>query len=562
MPVDLITSTDLANHARAALARSGTVQSEWRADPADRVEWAAARFDGGDHAGAAEELMACLDGWLPKEFAAVAPRVLTGEQAVRVATAALDGEHPYRPLVSGRNDPDHAVAGTLARLAAGDPDAEAALLRAVLVVRPNEGRGLAHFRVARISAVFAVLAEAHVGEPTYLDRWSALLHEDDRPRLAAAAALLGPLGLAEADRRCGTVEDVDGERLVVAFLTAGRFDDAFALAIRLGSNQQQRALLTLATPGLPAARAKALVAAFRKCPKSGRGRDEQMIYQHRFAQLFLAVDRVDGALAVLSRMRDCRVSGYGPGPLAREVLRWLGGRREAATPERLRAVLDVLADPRVIPQELAAVVVEAVPLAHALADGQLRAELVDVRVPQLRARLRGVRLWQLLADVGLGAALVDAGDVTALDSVCAQAVSGPPEVRLCLVLTRLAGRTGLLARDRELFTRLVGGVLRDGGWSVADALLATLDAEARMVVPDAVAALPAANHRRVVVPVARFAEQVGDAGLLAAMLDAVPDAKNARRVAGRAAMALARCGELPDALDIARHCGLVEGAPR
>ncbi|MEU6077173.1 hypothetical protein [Micromonospora sp. NPDC047074] len=557
MPVDLITSTDLANHARAALARCGAVQPGWRADRADRVEWAVARFDGGDHAGAAEELTACLDGWLPKEFAAAAPRILTGEQAVRVATAALDGEHAYRPFVSGRNDPDHAVAGTLARLVAGNPDAEAALLRAVLVVRPNEDRGLAHFRVARISAVLAVLAEAHAGEPAYLDRWSALLHEDDRPRLAAAADLWGPLGLAEVDRRCGTVEDVDGERLVVAFLTAGRFDDALALAIRLGPSHQQRALLTLATTGLPAARAKALVSAFRKCPKGGRERDTQMIYQHRFAQLCLALDRVDDALAVLGRMRDCRVSGYGPGPLAREVLRWLGGRREAATPERLRAVLDVLADPRVIPQELAAVVVEVFPLVHALADVRLRAELVEVRVPQLRARLRGVRRWLLMADVGLGAARVEAGDVTALDSMCAQVASGPPDTRLSLVLVRQAVRTGLSARDRELFTRLVGGALRDGGWSAVEVLLPALDAEARTVVPDAVAALPAGDQRRVVVPVARFAEQVGDAGLLAAMLDAVPDAQGARRVAGRAAMALARGGELPAALDIARHCGLV-----
>ncbi|RGC70899.1 hypothetical protein C5N14_00160 [Micromonospora sp. MW-13] len=560
MPADLIASTDLANHARVALARSGAVPPEWRADLADRVEWAVARFDGGDHAGAADELMACLDGWLPKEFAAAAPRILTGEQAVRVATAALDGEHPYRPFVSGRNDPDHAVAGTLARLVAGDPDAEAALLRAVLVVRPNEDRGLARYRVARISAVFAVLAEAHVGEPAYLDRWSALLHEADRPRLAAAAALLGPLGLAEAERRCVTVEDVDGERLVGAFLTAGRFDDALTLAKRLGPNEQQRALLALAAPGLPAARAKALVAAFRKCPKGSRERDAQMMYQHRFAQLFLALDRVDDALVVLSRMRDCRVSGYGPGPLARELLRWLGCRREAATPERLRAVLDVLADPRVIPQELAAVVAEVVPLAHALADEHLRAELVDVRVPRLRARLRGVRRWVLMADVGLGAALVEAGDVTALDSVCVQAASGPPETRLSLVLARLAVRTGLLARDRELFTRLIGGVLQEGSWGAVEVLLPTLDAGARTVVPDAMAALPAGGHRRVVVPVARFAEQVGDSGLLAAMLDAVPDAQNARRVAGRAAMALARCGELTDALDIARHCGLVGGA--
>ncbi|GAA3776252.1 hypothetical protein GCM10022225_75320 [Plantactinospora mayteni] len=560
MPVNVSTSTELADRARSALARSGAVPPEWKVDPADRIGWAVARFDGGDHAGAVEELTACLDGWLPREFAEAAPRILTGEQAVRVATAALGGEHPYRPFQSGRNGPEYAVAGTLARLVAGDSDAEAALLRAVLVVRPDEDRRWAHFRAARISAVFAALAEAYVGEPEHLDRWSALLDRDDQSCLAAAAALLGPLGLAEADRRCGTVKEVDADRLVAAFVAADRFDDAFTLATRLDPGQQQRALLTLATPGLTPARAKALVAAFRKCPKGGRERDVQMIYQHRFARLFLALERVDDALAVLSRMRDCRVSGYGPGPLALDVLRWLDGRREAATPERLRAVLDTLAGPGVIPQELAAVVADVVPLGYALADEPLRTEIVDVHVPRLRARLRTVP-WALLADAGLGAALVETGDATALDPVYAQATAGRPDSRLSLVLTRLASRTGLFARDRELFTRLVTGVLSDGYWWFAEALLPALDAEARTVVPDALAAVPA-DCRRQVVAVARFAERVGDSGLLAAMLDAAPDAESTRRVAGRAAMLLARHGELPEALDLARRCGLVGGESR
>ncbi|MGX7675175.1 hypothetical protein [Plantactinospora sp. DSM 117369] len=556
MPVDVSISTNLADRARSALARFEAVPSGWRVDPADRIGWAVARFDGGDHAGAAEELVACLDGWLPREFAEAAPRILTGERAVQVVAAALDGEHPYRSFESGRSGPEHAVAGTLARLVAGNPDAEAALLRAVLVIRPDEDKMWAHFRAARISAVFAALAEAYVGEPEHLDRWSALLDGDDRPCLAAAAVLWGPLGLAEVDRRCGAVREIDGERLVAAFVAADRFDDALTLATRLDPSQQQRALLTLATPGLTPARAKALVAAFRKCPKGGRERDVQMIYQHRFARLFLALERVDDALAVLSRMRDCRVSGYGPGPLALEVLRWLDGRRAAATPERLRAVLDILAGPGVIPQELAAVVADVVPLGYALADEQLRTEIVDVHVPRLRARLRNMP-WALLADAGLGAALVETGDPTALDPVYAQAATGRPDSRLSLVLARLASRTGLLARDRELFTRLVAGALREGYWSLTEALLPTLDAEARTVVPDALAAVPTSSRRQVVA-IARFAEQVGDSGLLAAMLDAAPDAESARRAAGRAAMLLARHGELPDALDLAHRCGLVK----
>ncbi|MBL7519657.1 hypothetical protein I6A84_16515 [Frankia sp. CNm7] len=528
-------------------------------DSADRVDWAVARFDGGDHAGAAVDLAACLDGWLPDEFAEAAPRILTGEQAVQVATAALGGEHPYRPFASGRNGPEDAVAGMLARLVAGNPDAEAALLRAVLMIRPDEYRGSPH-RAARISAVFAALAEAHIGEPGYLDRWSALLDGDDQPCLAAAAALLGPLGLAETDRRCGTVRDVDGERLVAAFVAADRFDDALTLATRLGPSQQQLALLTLATPGLTPKRAKALVAAFRKCPKGDRSRDIQMIYHHRFARLFLALERVDDALVILSRLRDGRISGYGPDPLALEVLRWLDGRREAATPERLRAVLDVLASPGNIHQ-LAAVVADVVPLAHALADEQLRTEIVDVYVPRLRARLRDTGSRELLADAGLGAVIIETGDATALDPVYARAAGKRTDSRVSLVLAQLAGRTRLATRDRELFTRLVTATLWRGSWWIADALLPALDAEARAVVPDAVAAVPA-DRRRQVVAIARFAERVADSALLAAMLDAAPDAESTRRVAGRAAMVLARHGELPDALDVARRCGLVRKEPR
>ncbi|GIG91140.1 hypothetical protein [Plantactinospora endophytica] len=557
---DRVELPDLADRARAALARLDALSSESKVDPADRIGWAVARFDGGDHVGAAEDLTACLDGWIPREFAEAAPRILAGEQAVRFAVAALDGEHPYRSFKSGRSGPEDAVAGTLARLVAGDPDAEEALLRAVLMIRPDEDRRWAHLRAARISAVFAELAEAYVGEPDRLDRWSAaLLAADDQPCLAAAAALFGPLGLAEVDRRCGTVREIDGTRLVAAFVAADRFDDALTLATRLEPSRQQRALLTLATPGLPPARAKALVAAFRKCPKGGRERDVQMIYQHRFARLFLALERVDDALAVLGRMRDCRVSGYGPGPLALEVLRWLDGRREAATSERLCAVLDVLVGPGVIPQELAAVVADVVPLAHGLADERMRAEIVDVHVPRLRARLRNTRSG-LLVDAGLGAALVEAGDATALDPVFAQAANGRTDSRLSLVLARLAARAGLLARDRELFTRLVAGALSDGYWWFAEALLPTLDAETRPVVSDAVAAVPADNRRQVVV-IARFAERAGDSALLAAMLGAAPDAESTWRVAGRVAMMLARHGQSSDALDLARRCGLVGAEP-
>ncbi|WP_148086359.1 hypothetical protein [Micromonospora sp. HM5-17] len=553
----MITTADLADRARAVLARFDTPPRNWRVIPEQRIDWACACYRGGDHTRAIEELTACLEGPLPPRFATVSD-MLTREQAVRLAYAALDGEQPFRRFVGslpGSPNPGPPVAGTLARLVAGDPDAEEALLRKVLEDRPSDD-SVFDRRAVRISDVISVLAEAHVGEPEYLDRWSALLGERDRPRLAAAAALLGPLGLAEIERRCGTVEaNVDGERLIAAFVAADRFDDALTLAARLYPDDQQCALLTLAVPGLAPARAKALVTAFRKCPRLGRSEVSRMTYQHRFARLFLGLERVDDALAVLGRMRHRkRDSKYGPAPLARELVRWLAARREAATPERLRAILEALVGPWISPESLGDVVLDVVRLASALADEQLRAEILEVHVPRLQERLADRTYWPALIDAVRGVVLVEAGDPTALDPVFAKAAQGYSWVAVRLV--DLAFRTGLPARDLDLFGDLVTTAFpRIEDWR---AFMSPSAADARTVLPRAVAGR---EYDSEIADVATVAGQADDLSLLAAMLDAAPDVWTAWRVAEQVALTLARRGELRDAVDIARRCGLLEGKP-
>jgi hypothetical protein len=560
---DSITASGLVSAVHAALARVEATAEEdspvERAYPADRIRWAAALYDGGDRDGAADEMMALVDGHLPSEFATVGPRILTGDRAKEAAAFAGGDKQQYGMRGISGAPRDRAVTEGFARLVAGDREAEDALLRTVLVVWPGETHGpRASHRAVRISAVLAVLAEAHADEPQHLDHWAALLGEDDRPRLAAAAALLVPLGIGEVERRCGTIDDVDGEPLVAAFAAAGRFDDAIALAVRLGARAQQHALLRLAAPDLPPAHVKALVAAFRKCPKGGRERDVQMTYQHRFARLLLTFGQVDDAVTVLSRMRDCRISTYGPGPLAFEILRWLHERTKEATPQRLRAVLDVLAEPRVIPQELAAVVTEAIRLSHALADEPLRAEIVDVHVPRLRARLW--RTDRLMVDAGLAAALVATGDRTAADALYPKAVGPHADWPLSRVLARLAPHAGLPKRDPATFVGLLATALTCPKPS-AEQMLPRLDADGWAAMPDVLALLPDPYVGLVAAAIADFAERAGNLDLLAVALDAAPDAKVALQVARRAATALARGGELADATAVARVCGLAAPDP-
>src|SRR5690606_21398142 len=206
----------------------------------------------------------------------------------------------------------------------------------------------------------------------------------------------------------------------------GRFEDALDLATRQDVSLQQQALLAIGAVELDAKQARALVARFRKAPRR-RDAESQGTYQHRFARLHLMLDRVDDALAILAKMRDCRVSGHGPAYLAYEILERLEARPAEASPERVRAILAALAGPSVIPQELAAVVTGALRRAYAVADAALRAQIVEVHAGALRAKLPAGD--GAMVDAGVGAALGQAGLLGDADAAFERAVRAAREGR-------------------------------------------------------------------------------------------------------------------------------------
>jgi hypothetical protein len=401
------------------------------ASPDERVAWAAALIDIGDPAGAADQLTAALRAGtaVPAMLPAVARR-LTGEHARSVVAAAIDDGRVNR--ASYDMSPRPSVAGAVVHLAVGSDATEEALLRAVLVVGEWEdrpGTAARRNRAYRVAAVLAVLAEAHRGEPERLDLWAEILGEADRPRLAGAAGLLGPLGLAEIDRRCGAMDDevarCEAVPLARALAGAGRVGEALELAARLQPSDRQEALVAVAQAVTDDRDVRAVTAAFRACPKAGRDRDQQVIHRHRFARVLLTFGRVDDALAELARMRDCRYSGFGPAEFVAELVRWLDRRPEEATGERLRALLDVLESPNVIPQELAAQVTGVLHRVFVLADPALRAEMTGTRAAALRRKSRSDRA--ALVDAGLAAGLLAVGRTSEATAVLhrAVAVAGP-----------------------------------------------------------------------------------------------------------------------------------------
>ncbi|MER7002047.1 hypothetical protein ABT297_03240 [Dactylosporangium sp. NPDC000555] len=534
-------------------------------DGEDRLRWLAARFDAGDRAGAAAALLGELARNPAPRFAVDGPRILAVLPTATVLEAMLESPQLYARYRGQLGEhPDDAVAGTFAGIVAGDPDAGDALLRAALALAEHERQHPAPaYRPSRISAVLAALAAAeataHAGAPDApaggtepLDRWAKVLagsERDDRHRLSAAAALLGPLGLAEVDARCARVEDHDGPPLAVELAAAGRLGEALELAARLGPWARQGALLRLAE-GATGADAARVLAAFRKCPKADRSRDAQMVWRHRLGSLLLRGDRVDEALDVLAGMKDCRIVGHGPGPLALEILRHLAERPQEATPPRLRAVVAVLNSPAVIPQELAAVVVEAMIILHRLADPPLRADLTGVHAATLGARLRWYPAQYVAA--GVGAALVEAGDLCALDGMLAG--PGTEWVGRNRALVGVIAASGLPQRLPEVAARLAVAVLDAGG--DPGEVVRLLPAAARAHLPGLLAQLPPDRAVRAVTGLAAIAGDADDLELLGIALAAARDATAVRAVARRAAVVLARAGDLPGARRVAAACGM------
>jgi hypothetical protein len=558
-------SSATAAPVRRVLARFAA-QDVPAAPAAERVAWAGALIDGGDPGAATDQLVAALraGGKVPDQVSVVVRR-LTGKHAREVLAAVVDSgglsaasyETHWKPL----------AAGGFAHAAAGSDEAEESLLRAVLVVRKYEDHPVAlphRNRARRIAAVLAVLAEAHRDEPERLDHWARVLGDTDRRRLAGAAALLAPLGLAEIDRRCGGLDDEvardEAVPLAGALAAAGRATEALELAARLQPNARQEALLAVTRVVTDERDARAVVTAFRACPKGGRDRDQQMTHRHRFARVLLTFGRFDDALAELAEMRDCRISGFGPAELAWELVRWLDQRPEEATGLRLRAILDVLQSPNVIPQELAAQVARVLHRVLVLADPALRTEIINVRATAMRPRLHSGD--QALVDAGLAAGLLAVGrhgEATALLRDAAWPTHrGHRLSYMARPLIEAIAAAELAERDPALFAELFGTVARRSSSEppANPALAVRLGPTGRAAASRLLDRFPDELAGPWACRLADAAAETGDFATLDTLLEAAGDEETALTIGRRLAMALARHDEPADARTVAGACGL------
>ncbi|WP_141721902.1 hypothetical protein [Micromonospora citrea] len=562
-------SATVVAHVRQTLARF-TVGDAPPVSPAERAAWAHALIDGADPGAAADQLVLALQcGEAAPDTLLAAARRLTGRHAQAVVAAAIDAGHVNaRSYDSGQGRP---AAGEFARVAAGSAETEDALLRAVLVTHPYEDRpgSFPHRnRMRRIAAVLAVLSDAHRDEPARLEHWSRILGDADRPRLAGAASLLAPLGLAEIDRHCGglgdNVPEIESVPLVRALAEAGHAGEALELAARLNPHDRQEALVATARVVTDARDARAVVAAFRACPKGGRDRDRQMAHRHRFARMLLALGRVDDALTELSRMRDCRTSGFGPAPLAWELVRWLDQRPDEATGQRLRAVLDALASPHVIPQELAPCVAPVLHQVFVLADPVLRAEIAGARASGLRARLQpGDRA---LVDAGLAAGLAAVGRIDEATEFLRAAVRTARHGRQLFLrpwpLIEAAVAADVADRDRDLFAEVLDMLAAGASsGSLSPAVAVRLGPTGRAAAARLLDRFPVEHAGEWAACLAGAAAATGELDTLLALLAVVPDGASARAVGRAIAAALARRGELVDARAVADACGLRHDVP-
>ncbi|GAA1656656.1 hypothetical protein [Actinoplanes couchii] len=481
----------------------------------------------------------------------------------------LRGEHGRALLdavvedgrINARSAEAFPLPGVVARFAAGSDEAEETLLRTVLTVwEHEERRNTPHHRAwaFRISGVLAVLAETHRGEPERLDRWAEILGVTGRVRLAAAAALLAPLGLAEIDRRCGALDE-PGERydaapLAGALVEAGRLAEALELAARLQPRARQLALVAVAGLVTDERDARAVVAAFRACPKASRERDQQMIHRHRFARVLLTFGRVDDALSELARMRDCRVGGFGPAVLVTEILRRLADRPELATGDRLRALLDVMMSSHVIHQERIAHVADLLHRAFVFADPDLRTEIIDIRVPLLRETLRSDRAH---ADAGLAAGLLATGRTGAAMDV----LHGIPARRCSLTAALLE-----VAADAgpDVFAEVFAiTAARSVSWPPdSTALAVRLGPVNRAAAARLLDRFVPENAARWADWLAAAAAGTGDFSTLHILMKNADQERTALMIGRRLAAALARHGDPAGARALAEACGLASASGR
>ena len=336
---------------------------------AEKAAWARALAAGGRRDDALAAVTAIVGRDLPAEACALAVELL-GTDARPFVERALEHELElveYSTSYAKVDEPATYLARLVARV--GAPDLEERLLRAVAVIREYEDREhaeVAKWRVRRITEVLRELANAYPelgGTPAQdrLDAWTAAV--GDKTLMGAAAAALANEPLPAILARVGTLRPQHAGPLAIELVRRGRLADALEIVTPLEPWLRQAALVDIAGVCTAPKDRQKVLAAFKKCPKTSRDRDAQGVWKHRFARVHLAAGDLDGAIEILVAMQDCRISGFGPGPLAREIAKHLDEDPARWTAARTTALLDVVASPNVHPQDTLSPTLAIVPSA-------------------------------------------------------------------------------------------------------------------------------------------------------------------------------------------------------
>ncbi len=529
----------------------------------EKVAWARALAAGGRRDDAIRVLRSVVDD-IPRAGCALAVELL-GTDARPFVEAAL-AAHVEQIRFSNHYELIDEGATYLARLVArlDARDLELRLIEAVAVVHQYEDRERsenARWRVRRVTEVLRELANAYPelagASPTAerLDAWAGALGAD-RALLGGAAAALANESLKDIERRVGTLRSEHVAPLAAELASRGRLADALAIATPLDPSARQEALVAIAHACTTAKDRQKVVAAFKKCPKSSRDRDAQQMWKHRLGEVLLANDDFDGAIEVLVGMQDCRVSHYGPGPLATRIAKRLDEDPARWTPARVTALLDVLASPHVIPQDM------PVPLLAILPTAVVHApEIALAAAGRIRSKFRQAGdvalVWAALA-----AGKARAGDRRANESFAGalgDAATGRPfhaaadDFMACVCAAPIDDRDAVWMQAFELAAT---SEPRTAKGSIARIFRAIDPADA----PLAARAIAASALPHEVLDHARdllgelVADKLDDAALLP--LDTAGDPATIRRRVQQAARHLARRGRHAEAQRLAAASGL------
>jgi len=488
------------------------------------------------------------------------PRIADLDPAVALSVFKAAVERGCAAFEFGIKNDKMQVVETLLPTAA-TVELETRLLQGALEMREHEeklGSNNLNQRQKRISVLIRDAATRHVDEPTVaLERWKELLPEADRPRLSAAAALLGPLGLTAVEAWCppadfslrtGVMTEDEARDLCGALAAAGHIDDAFAFAASYQGDKSQisrplrASLLAIGAVPLDAKQAKTLKARYKKCPKWGRDNDSQQTWKHDFGRLHLLLDEVDDALKVLKGMKDCRISRRGPAYLALDIAQHLLAHPKQSTGTRVDDLLDVLMGSSVIPQDLAAVVPEVI---------------WTLSLEKRAAALRNL-LYDgdaCLADAGLAVAWARAGETKKCHLAFRKAVDtcrgGRTRFTVSSWLFRAATQAELAKTDPELFMELCL-LFPLGRFPRATRAVRELDASGRILLAEHHTRLPAEEATAMANALGETAARLGEIEVLEHLMRQVADKAAALRRARQVACGLAAHGNTAAAEVVAR----------